>query len=81
MTNADTRKIVVSELAKIAPEANFDALGSGENLRESLDIDSFDFLNFVIAVHKATGVDIPESDYGKLTTLDGIVRYVEERRG
>jgi acyl carrier protein len=44
-----------------------------------LDIDSMDALNFLIAVHEATGVDIPESDYSKLTTLDNIVSYLSTR--
>jgi acyl carrier protein len=40
-----------------------------------------DFLNFLIAVHKATGIEIPESDYPKLATLDGCVDYVASNPG
>jgi acyl carrier protein len=46
------------------------------NLRDQLDLDSMDALNFVIGLHEGFGVDIPESDYAKLTTLDGIVAYL-----
>ena len=35
-----------------------------------------DFLNFVAALHKATGVDIPEADYRKLFTLAGVQKYL-----
>ena len=35
-----------------------------------------DFLNFMIALHQAFGVDIPEPDYRKLATLDACVAYV-----
>ena len=45
-------------------------------LRDQLDIDSMDFLNFVIAVNERTGIDIPESDYGALATLNGCVAYL-----
>ena len=40
-----------------------------------------DFLNFVIGVHEGLGVDIPERDYPKLTTLDEIVDYVASAVG
>ena len=39
-----------------------------------------DALNFVVGLHGALGVDIPESDYAKLTTLDGCVDYLDARR-
>jgi acyl carrier protein len=37
-----------------------------------------DFLNFVIALHQALGVDVPEIDYPKLATLNGCVEYLAE---
>ena len=44
--------------------------------RDQLDLDSMDLLNFVIGLHTALGVDIPEADYSKLATLDGCVDYL-----
>jgi hypothetical protein len=46
--------------------------------RELTDLDSMDFLNFVISLHEALGVDVPEVDYPKLATLDGCVGYLGE---
>jgi acyl carrier protein len=54
-------------------------LDPSADLREALDIDSMDFLNFVIAVHRRLGVDIPELDYPKLATLDGAVTYLKAK--
>lgn len=48
-------------------------------MRQALDIDSFDHLNFLIGPDAALGVEIPEADYGQLTTLADIVRYVAVR--
>jgi len=48
-----------------------------EDLRDAIDLDSMDFLNFVIALHERTGVDIPEADYPRLRTLDGAIAYLE----
>jgi acyl carrier protein len=36
-----------------------------------------DFLNFVVALHEKTGIDIPEADYPRLRTLDGAIAYFE----
>ncbi len=78
MTQDEIRTLALDLLGGIAPEADLDALGDEEDLREVLDIDSMDFLNFVAALHKATGIDIPEADYRRLITLAGIQHYLGE---
>lgn len=78
MTNEEIKSAVIRILTTIAPEARGLALIPTVNLRDQLDLDSMDVLNFVIALDGELGVAIPESDYGKLTTLDGIVTYLAE---
>lgn len=73
---AELRTIIFDALSQIAPEADFDDLEENEDIREALDIDSFDFLNFLIGLNEAVGVDIPESDYSRVNTLDGLVTYL-----
>jgi len=79
VTKEELRKLAIELLGGIAPEADFDMLTDDVELREELDIDSMDFLNFITALHEATGVDIPERDYAKLDTLEEIVSYLVER--
>lgn len=62
-----------------APEIDLTLIDPAADLREALDIDSMDFLNFVRAIHHRLGVDIPELDYPKLFTLAGAVAYVENK--
>jgi acyl carrier protein len=81
MTEAELRKTVLDTLGDIAPEADLAALAPGKDLREELDIDSMDFLNFVIALHEKLGIDIAEADYPQLVTLDGTVGYLMARCG
>jgi acyl carrier protein len=81
MNEADIRTVLQEELGNIAPEMDLQALDPAADLREALDIDSMDFLNFVIAVHGRLGVDIPELDYPKLVTLDGAVGYLAAKLG
>lgn len=70
---------VVAVLADIAPDADPTRIDRGANLREELDIDSMDFLHLVQGLHARTGVDIPESDYAKVGTLDALIQYIALR--
>jgi acyl carrier protein len=76
----DLRAPVFVELKAIAPELEEGDIDPGKPLRDQVDLDSMDWLNFLIAVHQRFGVDIPESDYAALTTLDAICDYVAARR-
>jgi acyl carrier protein len=79
MTETEIRQAVFDAIRQIAPEADARKIGVNENLREALDIDSFDFLNLLIGLHKRLGVEIPEADYGQLATLSGLVRYLSSK--
>lgn len=70
---------LIDLLRVIAPEADYEALDRSANLQEALDIDSFDFLNFLISLESALGVSVPEADYGQLVSLHDIINYVAAR--
>jgi acyl carrier protein len=80
VTNDEIRAAVLQALGGIAPEADLSRIRPDAALRGQLDLDSMDVLNFVIALHAALGVDIPEIDYPKLATLDGCVAYLAAAR-
>ena len=79
MTREETVAVLARVLARIAPEADLARVDPRADLREALDLDSMDFLNFVVGVHEATGVEIPEADAPKLASVDGAVAYLAER--
>lgn len=76
MTDHEIRKLVAEVLSGIAPEADLASVGDDEELREALDLDSMDFLNFVIALGERTGRKIPEADTPRLFTLRGLLDYL-----
>lgn len=76
MTNDEIRDTALRLLCNIAPEVDPAALKPGISFRDQLDIDSMDLQNFVIALYKEFGIDIPERDYPKLMSLDGCVAYL-----
>lgn len=78
MNQNEIRERVIKTLAGIVPELDAAALKPAVSLRDQLDIDSMDFLNLLIALHQEFGVDVPESDAGKLGTLDACVSYIEK---
>jgi acyl carrier protein len=79
MTEAQIKETILKGLGTIAPEADLSTLDPNVNVRETLDIDSFDFLNFLIGLNDTLGVEIPEADYGQLATLTDIVAYLVAR--
>jgi acyl carrier protein len=79
MDEGEIRKVALAELTAIAPELDAAALHPDKALRSQVDLDSFDWLNFLIALHKRLSVDIPEKDYAKLVTLNDLVRYLQAR--
>ena len=79
MTPDEIRDAVIQALTSIAPEIDPGALRPDTVLRQEFDLDSVDFLNFVIALHGRLGVDVPESDYARLGTIEGAVQYLRGR--
>ena len=76
MTDTELRSTVLEALQNIAPEADLSTLKPAARIRDQLDMDSMDFLNFIIALHTALKIDIPERDYPKLTSIDSCIRYL-----
>jgi len=75
-TDQDLRAIVISVLTEVAPDVDPAAIDPDTELVEQLDIDSMDFLNIVVAINERTGIEIPERDYPKLSTLNDAVGYL-----
>lgn len=78
MNKNEIKSRVIKTLSSIVPELEPAALKPALSLRDQLDIDSMDFLNFLIALHQEFGVDIPESDAPKLGTIDACVDYLAQ---
>ena len=76
MTESEAKSLIENIIGGIAPEADFATLAGDEDMREALDLDSMDFMNFVVALHEHSGIDIPEADYPLLHTLAGATAYL-----
>lgn len=76
MNEMDIRAVIAAALDEVVPGADIQEIDADEDFVYELDIDSMDFLNFVIAVHERTGIDIPERDYPKLSSLNKAMGYL-----
>jgi acyl carrier protein len=76
MTKEEIKATVLRLLGEIAPEADLTQVDPDVNFRDQLDIDSMDFLNLVTALHESLHVEIPETDYPKVVTLNDCVEYL-----
>lgn len=80
MTREEINATVLRIFGEIAPEADLTRLKPDVSFRDQLDIDSMDFLNFVIALDEELDVRIPESDYPKLSTLESCIELLASRK-
>jgi len=80
LTPTEIRQTVLRLLGEIAPEADLSLVKPDVSFRDQLDIDSMDFLNFVISLHKTFDVEIQEADYPKYGTLNGCVEQLSASR-
>ena len=76
MNRNELRAVFLEELRRIAPEVEEGELKGDGLLREQVDLDSMDWLNFLVALHERLGIDIPEADYRRLGTLDQALDYL-----
>ena len=81
MDRSDIQAAVLAELTRIAPELEPGEVKPARRLRDQVDLDSMDWLNFLVALNEKLKVEIPESEYANLGTLDQIVDYLVGRIG
>jgi len=76
MTQEEAMNIMRDVLHQVAPEADLGEIGPDEDMAVALDLDSMDFLNFMIGLHERTGIEIPELDYPQLATVERCAAYL-----
>ena len=80
MDEDSLRSAILSLLQRVAPEVGPGAIDTQAPLRDQVDLDSMDFLNFLISINGELHVDVPETVYEQLRTLDDIVAYVRSHQ-
>lgn len=81
MNEAEIRAVALATLLSIAPEVEAGELRGDRPLRSQVDLDSMDWLNFLLGLHEKLKVEIPEADYARLITLDDVAAYLQKKLG
>ena len=68
------RELVASQLGISSDQVTLDA-----NLVSDLGADSLDVVELVMAMEDELGVEIPDEDAQKLTTLNAVIAYLKEK--
>lgn len=79
MTPDQARHAIEEALTQVAPDADLSSLDPDADLRDSLELDSLDFLRLVEILSERTGQRIDEDDYPHLATLDSAVKFLAAR--
>lgn len=79
MNRETLRVVVLEELSAIAPDIDIEAIDDRARLRDEYDLDSMDALNLLTALHQRLGVDIPETDYARMHSLQDLLDYLESK--
>jgi acyl carrier protein len=79
MTKEQIKATILEIIAQIIPDEDLSNLKGNIPIREQVELDSMDFLDIIMELRKRYGIEVPESDYVQLATLDGSVAYLEPR--
>lgn len=79
MNDTEALAAIVDAIALVAPDADPTDVAGDADFMEELDLDSIDLVTIVTLIHDHAGVEIPESDYGELFSLDGFTAYLMAR--
>ena len=79
MEPGELSRRVLAMVTEIAPDVDPDTVIHEVDFRDQFDFDSMDTLNLAIALNRELGVDVPESDYSHLASLDKCIAYLAPR--
>lgn len=81
MTHESIKRAIIDQILEIAPDIDESDIVPDQNIQRSLEIDSFDFLKILTALSEIVGVEVPESDYAQVDTLDHMIGYFARKLG
>lgn len=76
INETDLKATIVRLLKKVAPDTEPEKLQPNDNIRTTLEIDSFDYLQFIVSIDEEFGINTPEEDYGKIGTIASLEDYI-----
>jgi acyl carrier protein len=79
MTKEEIAQVIKDIIGEILPDEDLTALEPDKPLRDQLELDSMDFLDLIMELRKRYKIEVPESDYPQLVSLNSTVEYLEPK--
>lgn len=78
MNITEIERLIIEAIQDVAPEIEQHDIDVTVDIREECDLDSMDFINYLAALQKSSGVKISEADYPKFTTFNGASTFLRK---
>jgi acyl carrier protein len=75
----EVKTIFLNALHQIAPEIEPEEIDPQSSLQDQYELDSMDFLRLMVLLNHELNLEVPESDYHKLSTLSDCIDYFTRR--
>ena len=77
--SASLQERILKVLTGVAPDIDPQQLAVDVNLRDQVDFDSMDTLNFAVGLKREFGIDVPDADFRELASIAGCMKYLQAR--
>ncbi|MCF6227279.1 MAG: acyl carrier protein [Planctomycetes bacterium] len=79
MNDEQISQAIIAIINEINPDEDTSNIDGAVRLRDQLDLDSMDFLDIVMELRKKYGVQVPDTDYEHLASLNSCVEYLRDK--
>jgi len=77
--NASLQERILNVLTAVAPDIDAQQLAPDIALRDQVDFDSMDTLNFAIGLKREFGIEVPDAHLRELASIASCVKYLQAR--
>ena len=79
MNTTEIECLIIEAIQEVAPEVEKHTIDFDEDIREECDLDSMDFINYLAALQKSTGIKIIEGDYPKFHSINSALAFLNDK--
>ncbi|MBA6292093.1 acyl carrier protein [Colwellia sp. MB3u-70] len=80
MNTTEIERLIIEAIKEVAPEVEKNTIDFDEDIREECDLDSMDFINYLAALQKSTGIKIIEGDYPKFHSINSALAFLNDKK-
>lgn len=77
--NLEKIEEIVNEILIDEFEVDGDTIENGANLRETLGLDSLDYVDLVVLIESNFGVKLVEADFASIVTFEDFYKLIEAK--